>query len=232
MIKCLRLLQIFDTDLYSVSSWSQEGEDIVLRRIFDCKRNGFYVDVGAHHPKRFSNTYLFYKAGWRGINIDAMPGSMRLFNKWRPKDINLEMGVANQEGSLNYYVFNEPALNGFSAELSEERSLAENPYHIKDIIKVDVKPLRQILGRHLVGGGGLRRGIDFLSVDVEGFDLEVLQSNDWSKYRPKFVLAEVLQSSLHELGQDPVVSFMRDQNYVVYAKLVNTVFFKDIVNKE
>ena len=205
-------------------SWSQEGEDILLLRIFGDQNDGLYVDVGAHHPKRFSNTYLFYKRGWRGINIDAMPGSMKLFHKMRPRDINLEMGVANQEGSLNYYVFNEPALNGFSFELSEERNKAKNPYHIKDVIKVDVKPLRQILDCHLVEG----KGIDFLSVDVEGFDLEVLQSNDWSKYRPKFVLAEVLNSSLHDLDQDPVVRFMRDQNYVVYAKLVNTVFFKEI----
>lgn len=211
--------------MWSLPSYSQEGEDIVLRRIFENKKDGLYVDVGAHHPKRFSNTYLFYKRGWRGINIDAMPGSMKLFQKIRPRDINLEMGVANQEGSLNYYVFNEPALNGFSFELSEERDKAMSPYLIKDVIKVDVRPLRQILDSHLAGGGG---DIDFLSVDVEGFDLEVLQSNDWSKYRPKFVLAEVLNSSLHDLDQDPVVSFMRDQNYVVYAKLVNTVFFKEI----
>lgn len=211
-------------DPWANRSWSQEGEDLVLNRIFGSEGTGFYVDVGAHHPQRFSNTYFFYKRGWRGINIDAMPGSMKLFHKMRPRDINLEMGVANQEGSLNYYVFNEPALNGFSFELSEERNKAKNPYHIKDVIKVDVKPLRQILNRHRVGGG-----IDFLSVDVEGFDLEVLQSNDWSKYRPKFVLAEVLNSSLHDLDQDPVVRFMRDQNYVVYAKLVNTVFLKRLI---
>ena len=223
-----RLYSLFDRRINF--SYSQEGEDILLLRIFGDQNDGLYVDVGAHHPKRFSNTYLFYKRGWRGINIDAMPGSMKLFHKMRPRDINLEMGVANQEGTRNFYIFNEPALNGFSAELSEERSLAENPYHVKEVIKVDVKPLRQILDQHLVGGG--YQGIDFLSVDVEGFDLEVLQSNDWFKYRPKFVLAEVLNSSLHDLDQDPVVSFMRDQNYVVYAKLVNTVFFKDIVNKE
>jgi hypothetical protein len=94
-------------------SWSQEGEDMALRRVFEKEKIGFYVDVGAHHPKRFSNTYFFYRMGWNGINIDAMPGSMKEFDKYRGRDINLELGVAKQEGILNSYVFNEPALNTF-----------------------------------------------------------------------------------------------------------------------
>src|SRR6186713_1276577 len=76
-------------DKYYSISYSQEGEDLILKRFFSEKSGGFYVDVGAHHPKRFSNTYMFYKEGWSGINIDAMPGSMKLFNKVRSKDINL-----------------------------------------------------------------------------------------------------------------------------------------------
>ncbi|MBM4230129.1 MAG: FkbM family methyltransferase [Gammaproteobacteria bacterium] len=196
---------------------------MVLSRIFEKKSNGFYVDVGAHHPKRFSNTYLFYRKGWRGINIDAMPGSMREFKEWRCRDINLELGVAKERGVLDYYVFNEPALNGFSTELSEERNSAENDYHVREIIKVEVKPLREILAEYLEG-----RAIDFLSVDVEGFDLDVLRSNDWSAYRPQIVLAECLKFSLHNLHRDPVVHFMREQDYDVYSKQVNTVFFEDL----
>ncbi len=208
-------------------SWSQEGEDMVLRRIYERKKNGFYVDVGAHHPKRFSNTYLFYRRGWRGINIDAMPGSMDLFKKWRSRDINLELGVAQQEGMLNYYVFNEPALNGFSAKLSEERNQEKNEYFIKKIIKIHVRPLHKIFQENLKG-----QTIDFLTVDVEGLDLEVLQSNDWSKYRPRFVLAEILKRDFHDLKHDSVVLFMREQNYAVYAKQINTVFFEDLSSKK
>ena len=70
--------------------YSQNGEDLILNRFLENKKNGFYIDIGAHHPIRFSNTYLFYKKGWRGINIDAMPGSMDLFNKIRSRDINIE----------------------------------------------------------------------------------------------------------------------------------------------
>jgi FkbM family methyltransferase len=178
---------------------------MILRRLFE-KKNGFYIDVGAHNPKRFSNTYFFYRMGWSGINIDAMPGSMKEFDKYRRRDINIELGVAKQEGILNYYIFNDPALNTFSASLLEKRKSSKNNYYVKKIIKIKVKPLQEIFASHLN-----RQKIDFLNIDVEGFDLNVLQSNDWSKYRPRFVLAEILAGSLHNIDQDKVVQFMKEQ---------------------
>src|SRR3954464_9023248 len=95
---------------YMVPAYSSEGEDLILKRIFDRKTNGVYIDVGAHHPFRVSNTYLFYKRNWTGINIDPMPGSQAIFNRYRPQDINLEMGVSATRQYLTYYIFNEPAL--------------------------------------------------------------------------------------------------------------------------
>lgn len=203
-------------------SWSQEGEDRILRRIFEKKSKGFYIDVGAHHPRRFSNTYLFYIQGWNGLNIDAMPGSMNSFNKDRPRDINVEVGIGSYECQLDYYVFNEVALNGFSKELSGVRHDPNSEYQIKEIIKVNVRPLSLVLGSNLPAG----QGIDFMSVDVEGLDFEVLKSNDWTKYRPKIVLAEILCSSLHDVEQSSVGRLMTDVGYEIYAKCVNTVFFK------
>jgi FkbM family methyltransferase len=211
-------------DQWSNRSWSQEGEDQILRRIFERQEKGFYVDVGAHHPMRFSNTYLFYKRGWKGINIDAMPGSMESFLTHRPRDLNLELGIAAKEQKLDYYVFNEPALNGFSRQLSENRSNSNTNYIIQEVIKVQVLPLSSVLDYHLPRG----QHIDFMSVDVEGLDLEVLRSNDWSKYRPSFVLAEVLGSSLHEIGHSETGQLMSSVGYVLYAKCMNTVFFKDV----
>ena len=77
--------------------YSQNGEDLILNRFLENKEKGFFIDVGAHHPIRFSNTYLFYKKGWSGINIDAMPGSMTKFNKIRPKDINIAHRLSTVE---------------------------------------------------------------------------------------------------------------------------------------
>lgn len=208
-------------------SYSQEGEDMILARIFEKTHDGFYVDVGACHPKRFSNTYFFYQLGWRGINIDATPGSMDLFNKFRPRDINLEEAVGDSKEILTYYIFNEPALNSFSKELSEKRN-GKNNFIINTAMKLEIRTLREILDKYLP----VNREISFLSVDVEGFDLSVLKSNDWRTYRPKIVLVEDLNRTLDNIGESEIYCFMRSQNYGFAAKTANTLFFSDLENYE
>jgi len=203
-------------------SWAQEGEDGILGRFFGDQQTGFYIDVGAHHPKRFSNTFAFYKRGWRGINIDAMPGLMKTFDKVRRRDINIEIGVGLESCVLDYYLFNEPALNSFSKEISDERHLSASDYRITGIIPVKIRPLSLILDEHLPKG----QVIDFMTIDVEGFDYDVLQSNDWKKYRPKIILVEILGSSMHEIQDSSIGRLMTAAGYVLYAKCINTVLFK------
>ncbi len=215
-------VHFFILDGHASKSYSQEGEDMILRRFFADKSKGFYVDVGAHHPKRFSNTFHFYKQGWFGINIDAMPGSMQLFNKQRQRDINLEIPVGPDQSSLTYYIFNETALNGFDAHLSQQRASSLDSYHIERTIKIDTKSLSSILDEHLPPN----MRIDFMSIDVEGMDLDVLKSNNWNKYRPEIILVEILDNSLSKLKSSDVNKFMESCGYEMYAKAVNTVFFK------
>ena len=207
-------------DGYSLKSYSQEGEDMILRRLFENQATGFYVDVGAHHPQRFSNTYFFYKKGWRGINIDAMPNSMNLFNKTRTRDINIEKPVSDEKQVLTYYAFNEPALNGFSKELSEERNGKGN-YFIEFTKDIETATLEEILDNNLPEN----QPIDFLSIDVEGLDLMVLKSNNFNKYKPKVILIEILGSSLNDIESNEITKFLRDQEYSIYAKAMNTVIF-------
>ncbi len=178
------------------------------------------MDVGAHHPVRFSNTYLLYQRGWRGINIDAMPGSMRAFQKVRPRDINIECGVAGKAGLLTYYRFNEPALNTFDPV--EAKLKDKPPYHMLDKVEVTVEPLAALLERHMPK----EQPIDVLSVDVEGHDREVLASNDWQRYRPRFILAETLRTDLRHLADCPVVAFLQGVGYKPIAKAYNTSFFE------
>jgi len=158
--------------------------------------------------------------GWRGINIDAMPGSMAAFHKARPRDISLEIPVMEHEGVLTYYQFNEPALNGFSKSLSDSRD-GKGGYHITSATEIRGLPLHDILNRYLPEN----MEIDFLSVDVEGLDLEVLRSNDWSRYRPKVVMAELLESSLSNMSENPVYDLMEKNGYQLFAKSMNTAFF-------
>ena len=200
--------------------FSQEGEDVILRRIFEDQKNGFYIDIGAHHPKRFSNTYYFYDRGWEGINIDATPGSMKIFQKFRPRDINLEIAISEKEQLLTYFMFNEPALNSFSKSFSDERQ--NEKCYIEKTISIPSFPLSTILDKHLPP----EQIINFLSVDVEGLDLQVLASNDWNKYRPKVVLAEVLGASLNTIKQDPVYKYLTNQGYILFSKLIHTCIFK------
>lgn len=206
---------------YATESYSQEGEDMILRSVFEGKAAGFYVDVGAHHPARFSNTYYFYKRGWTGVNIDAMPGSMRLFEKLRPKDTNLEAAISDRKKSLTYYMFNEPALNSFSEDLSAERDRKGN-YRITNEIEIETLTLAGVLDTYLSESVE----IDFLSVDVEGLELEVLKSNDWSRYKPKIVLIEHLNSYLPDLFNCEVYEFLVSKGYSLFAKTLDTVFYK------
>lgn len=205
---------------YYLKSYAQEGEDLILQRIFAGQKKGFYIDVGAHHPKRFSNTYIFYCMGWKGINIDARPGSMTLFRRLRGRDINLEIGISRAEGALNYYQFEESALNGFSMDLSISRMKLGTSKLISETI-VKTQPLKQILSEYIP----ISSVIDFLTVDVEGMDLEVLRSNDWKKYRPRVVLVEILASSMEEIALHPINTFMNAEGYRLYSKAMNTVFF-------
>jgi FkbM family methyltransferase len=206
----------------SVESYSHEGEDMVLLKHFGGKRDGFYVDVGAHHPVRFSNTYSFYKQGWRGINIDAMPGSMRAFNKVRPRDINVEAAVSDKVEQLQFYVFNVPALNSFSKELADK--LTEGgKYQVVDTLQLKTRRLTEIMDLHLPAG----QAIDFLSIDAEGLDVAVLRSLDWKKYRPALVLVELHDFKLQDSAHHPACALLRDAGYELFAKTYSTTFFID-----
>lgn len=204
--------------------YSQEGEDIVLDRFLNYKEKGFFVDIGAHHPIYLSNTYRFYLRGWRGINVDAMPGSMKMFNKIRPFDTNIEAPVSDKVEELTYYIFNEPALNTFSEEEATKKNNLGN-YRITRAIKLKTLTLETILDMHLKHG----QKIDFLSIDVEGLDLKVLVSNNWKKYRPTLVLIESLNNEhdIASVSTDPVNIFMRQTGYHLVAKTLNTLFYKE-----
>ena len=208
-------------DIYARKSYSHEGEDILLDRFLEGRPSGFYVDVGAHHPRRFSNTYRLYCRGWRGLNIDANPGSMTLFRRLRPRDINVEAAVSSTRQELTYYVFNEPALNTFCKSLALER--LNDTYSIAKEITVWTSPLSQLLDEYVPTG----TRIDLMTVDVEGLDYEVLQSNDWALYSPEFILVECLDAvMLEQANSDPVAQLLFRHDYLIVAKTMNTVFFR------
>lgn len=210
---------------FSNKSYSQDGEDMILRSFYDDiggKANGFFVDIGALHPQRFSNTAYFYNLGWKGINIEPTPSAIDLFNTYRTRDINLNIGIAEEASELTFYCFDEPALNSFSKDLSEERA-NNTRYNIIDKKRIPVYPLKDILDKHLPIG----QNIDFMSIDVEGLDFQVLKSNNWDKYKPEIILAED-PINLDNLSSSKVYQFLVNKGYELFAKTSRTLIFKVI----
>jgi FkbM family methyltransferase len=142
----------------------------------------------------------------------------------RRRDINLQLGVSSQRGELEYYHFDDPALNTFNKELAVERE-ALTPYKIVATQKIRVERLDAVLDAHLPSDVT----IDFLTVDVEGLDLEVLKSNDWVKFRPHYIVVEALGTSLSidSLTKDPLITYLQQQDFRLFAKTYNSLCFVD-----
>jgi FkbM family methyltransferase len=205
--------------------FGQFGEDAVLQSLLGDKikagEPGFYVDVGAFSPKVYSNTYWFYRRGWRGINIDPTPGSMRAFRLMRPRDVNLECAVSEAAGEVTFYQLGiHSVMNTLSRELAEERQRQDGCRIIPRT--VPCRPLANILGEHLPS----RTEIDSLSIDVEGHDLAVLRSNDWRRWRPGIVIVEDHEFSFEARASSGVGQFLIEQGYRLCAWVPPSLIFK------
>jgi len=206
-------------------SYSQEGEDILLDEMFLDKggQPGFYVDVGAHHPIRFSNTYAFYLRGWCGINIDASPGSMEPFRHHRQRDVNLEVGIGEENGQATFFMYDEPALNTFDPERVAYLDRV-SPNRVRETRTVPIRRLSDVLAEHCPAG----QAIDFLTIDTEGLDLSVIASNDWQRFRARVVLVEDHHADLLKLADSAACRLMRDRGYRPVAKLPRSLLFRDV----
>jgi len=220
---CKMIRFIYPSFKYLQKSYSQDGEDLVLKAIMNKRytHNGFYVDVGAHHPFRFSNTAIFYKKGWKGINIEPTPNLITAFNKYRKRDINLNVGIAEKEGELTFYEFDEPALNSFNKDLSVDRN-NNTSYNIISQKQIKVFTLEQILDKYM----NKNQNIDFITIDVEGLDLSVLSSNNWEKYRPNYVLVEA-EINFEEPQRNEIYAFLSSRSYELIGKTLRTLIFRD-----
>ncbi|HUP74918.1 MAG TPA: FkbM family methyltransferase [Acidimicrobiales bacterium] len=195
-------------DRHAKVCFSQEGEDVILLRLLEHDPVGTYVDVGAHHPARFSNTRLLYDRGWSGLNIDALPGSMAAFRKARRRDVSVEAGVGREPGIASYWQFVEPALSTFDEAVAESR-IADG-HGLLQRVDLPVDTLSHLIAEHLPG-----RAVDLLTVDVEGRDLDVLESLDWERYRPRVVVVES-ELEICDFSSGPA-ALLTSQGYSLYA---------------
>ena len=166
-----------------LNSYSQKKEDIFIDKLLGNKQKGFYVDVGAHDPYQFSNTYRFYKKGWRGINLEPDETGYKKFVELRKRDINLNIGVGNTNHALTFYKFCPSALSTFSER--EAKTYIRKGFTLEKKVEVKVEKLSSIFRKYLPV-----KTIDFMSIDTEGFETEVLDSNNWSIFKPRIICIE------------------------------------------
>lgn len=204
-------------DGFGKKYYSQFGEDIVISRLLN-KRKGFYIDVGAHHPKRYSNTYLLFKKGWRGINIDANPHTITLFNRTRPKDTNICVGVG-KPGELEYYSFSDPAVNTFM-ETEAEKWMDKKWITFLGKETLAIRPLRDVLLEVTE-----LPHIDVFNIDVEGMDYDVLESFPWERDVPTIIVVESHDFRSDAPQKCPSYTFLTQKGYHLYSYVGPSLVF-------
>jgi FkbM family methyltransferase len=168
-----------------IVSYAQNREDVLLAAFFFGQKDGFYVDVGANDPEADSVTKYFYDRGWHGINIEPSPRLHGAVERARKRDVNLNVGVSDTKGTLSFREYAGHGLSTFSSATKAEHEAGDNPFVVDyQDYDVPVRRLDDILAEQKVGT------IDFMKIDVEGYEYEVIVSNDWKKFRPRVLCIE------------------------------------------
>ena len=202
-------------------SFGQFGEDAYIKKLFESRgiKSGFYIDVGAYSPIMLSNTYVLYRLGWRGVIVDISSETIEQFREIRPKDIAVQKGISSEVGESTFYSWGQSAFNTISEEIALQIDQDSKPVSttvetttLADLIN-DCVPKDKI--------------IDFLSVDVEGHDLKVLQSNDWQKYRPTIICVEDHDFDGSHFNSE-IRTFLQQQNYRLISWIAPNLIFENM----
>lgn len=199
--------------------FSQFGEDLVLWAMVQGRRDGTYVDVGAHHPFRYSNTALLHtQLGWTGVNIDLDERGIAAFAEHRPGDVNLVAAVSDRDGDeLAVTTFDDWAVNTADPRMSEQFA---KQYSGAETHTVRTRTLASILEEHGVGS------VDLLSVDVEGLEMEVLRGNDWDRWCPELLLVEKHGFHLERPDEDELYQYLSGLGYRFEAHMWVTSLYR------
>tara|TARA_B100000287_G_C20506844_1_gene731432 strand:+ start:138 stop:737 length:600 start_codon:yes stop_codon:yes gene_type:complete len=198
-----------------------DGEDLEVKKYFNNKKKGFYVDVGAYHPIHRNNTMLLHEMGWEGINIDISDFSIKLFDHLRPDDTNLNIAVSKTNGYVEMFYQKK-----LSQILTIKKKIADNVFQGKIKSK---KILSKTLNEVLRESKYSKKKIDFLDIDVEGADLEVLESLDFSKYSPELICVEYIGK---DKKNSDIFNFLNNKNYEnIWSGVFSHIFKKVSTNK-
>lgn len=212
----LALRKVFLSPRQSKRIYSQFGEDAVLLHMVGGRkaRSGFYVDVGCHHPRKGSNTYLFYRMGWRGVLVDLERSKVLACKLLRPGDEAVLAAVSDREEEVEIH-----APEAFSVLASIRADAVPGA---KVVGRIRTRTLTDILDRSRFAG----RPIDLLNVDVEGVDLQVLRGLDFVRYRPRIVVVESWDQKLDNVLGGEMHALLRERGYELAAWVGLSLVYK------
>ena len=202
-------------------NFSQVDEDIFIKKFFS-KKKGFYIDIGCHHPFRDNNTYLLYKLGWSGLNIDLNKISIDLFNIMRPRDINICAAISNKKENVQYFIPNNNPISpeitiskSFSKKISKRHGSFYKSFKTKSITWKDIeKKYRSKISN-----------VDILKIDVEGLDLKILKSINLKRVNPNLIMVEA--PHFEKLETKKITNYLKKRNFkVIYNNTLNIIFKK------
>ena len=210
--------------------FSFSGVDIIIENIFRNKNKGFYVDVGCQHPIKNNNTYLLHQKGWKGINIDLDKDNINLFNIARPLDDNINIAVSNNVGEADLFFYHKKSpINTIDKKTSEFQNA-----NVSEIRKVKTNTLTNI-----INSSKYNNKIDFLSVDVEGHEMQVLDGFNFNVYKPDVIVIEYLDLSTKKLEvknlsienvlKTDLYNYLTSKNYILVNCIYSDLIF---INKE
>ena len=205
----INLIKKLYYEKYTKKSYSISNVDLIIDRMFSKIEKGVFIDLGCNHPIKFNNTYLLYKRGWRGINIDLDKESIDEFNKIRDKDYNVQSLISSNIGEEKeiYYYHSRSAINTLSRELLEHRNTK------KDSIKI-LKETTNTLGNIIEKSPYKNQKINLLSIDIENHEYEALKNFNFSKFR-----IDVMVIEIHDLSQKKLEIYNQSLDFVINSNI-------------
>jgi len=195
-------------------SWSQAGEDLALMPVLQKIEKGNYLDIGAHHPTRFSVTRHLFQSGWSGVNVDGNIDLLKEFQKQRPSDINLNYCVGSEK-SYHLTIFKETAIS--TVDLTWKSKFISEEDEVSETRTVSGITLRELIENYFPSGN-----LDFMNLDIEGADLDALRSADFNSLEfylwPKWILIEV-NAPLSEVRQSATAQYLESFGYSIHLVL-------------
>ena len=199
-------------------SYSQFGEDLIIQTFFQSQKSGTYIDVGCNEPINYSNTWKLYLSGWTGIAIDANPSLTEKFKKVRPLDTVVAKPISNKKQIIEFYFSKKSHLiSGIGEKRDSPWSRTDENC---DVIECESERLDNILLEH-----NIPSDFDFLNIDTEGNEKDILISLDLNKFKPKLICVEIHDFTISTSEKSDIEELLSSMGYYIVAFSKPSIFF-------